>query len=168
MLNHLLTNSIFLKRTSQILIRKILCSITLLKNGPIFWSLMKKCYLSNKQFSWWYKFCTEWTKKYKVRLKKAWVTSGIQISICIKNKLLRKLINKKDPQIKTVSHEQYKTYKNLFSTLMKESKQIYYSKYFGNNCNKIKNIWEKNQNYNLNSKYHNCSASISMRIVFSN
>ena len=92
---------------------------------------------------------------------KTLVTSGIQISICIKNKLLQKFSNKKDPQVKSVSHEQYKTYKNLFSTLMKESKQIYYSKYFENNWNKIKNTCEKNQNCNLNSKYPNCSASIS-------
>ena len=62
--------------------------------------------------------------------KKPWITSGIQKSIYIKNKLLKKFINKKDPQIKAVFHEQYTTYRNLPSTLMKQSKQIYYTKYF--------------------------------------
>ena len=48
--------------------------------------------------------------KYKLRFeKKPWITSGIQKSIYIKNKLLKKFINKKDPQIKAVFHEQYET-----------------------------------------------------------
>ena len=46
--------------------------------------------------------------KYKLRFKnKPWITSGIQKSIYIKNKLLKKFINKKDPQSKAVFHEQY-------------------------------------------------------------
>ena len=81
--------------------------------------------------------------KYKHRLKKQqpWITSGIQKSIYIKKKLKR-FINKKDPQIKTAFHEQYKTYKNLLSTLLKQSKQIYCTKYFENNWNNIKNTWK--------------------------
>ena len=65
--------------------------------------------------------------KYKLRFKtKPWITFGIQRSISIKNKLLEKLINRKGPQIKAECHEKYKTYRNLLSTLLKESKQIYY------------------------------------------
>ena len=81
--------------------------------------------------------------KYKLRFKnKPWITSGIQKSIYIKNKLLKKFINKKDPQSKAIFHEQYKTYRNLLSTLMKQSKQIYYTKYFENNWSNIKNTWK--------------------------
>ena len=81
--------------------------------------------------------------KYKLRFKnKPWITSGIQKSIYIKNKLLKKFINKKDPQSKAIFHEQYKTYRNLLSTLMKQSKQNYYTKYFENNWNNIKNTWK--------------------------
>ena len=66
--------------------------------------------------------------KYKLRFKKKpWTTSGIQKSIYIKNKLLKKFISKKDLLIKVVFHEQYKTYRNLLSTLMKQSKQMYYT-----------------------------------------
>ena len=68
-----------------------------------------------------------------LHLKTPWITSGIQKSIYIKNKLLNKCINKKDPHIKAVFHQLYKTYRNLLSTLMKQSKQIYYTKYFDNN-----------------------------------
>ena len=75
----------------------------------------------------------------KKKTKKTWITSGIQIQNSIKNKLLKKFIKKKNPQIKSVFHEHYKTYRNLLSTLMKQSKQIYYIKYFENNWNNIKN-----------------------------
>ena len=69
--------------------------------------------------------------KYKLRFKnKPWITSGIQKSIYIENKLLKKFINKKDPQTKVTLYEQYKTYRNLLSTLMKQRKQTYYTKYF--------------------------------------
>ena len=38
--------------------------------------------------------------------------------------------------MKALLHEQYKTFRNLFSTLQ-QSKQIYYTKYFENNWNNI-------------------------------
>ena len=81
--------------------------------------------------------------KYKLKFKtKPWITFGIQKSISVKNKLLKKFINKKDPQIKAECHEKYKKYRNLLSTLMKESKQIYYAKYFESNWNNIRNTWK--------------------------
>ena len=39
-------------------------------------------------------------------------------------------------------HEQQKTQRKLLSTLMKQSKQIYYTKYFENNWNNFKNTWK--------------------------
>ena len=81
--------------------------------------------------------------KYKLKFKtKPWITFGIQKSISVKNKLLKKFINKKDPQIKAECHEKYKKYRNLLSTLLKESKQIYYTKYFESNWNNIRNTWK--------------------------
>ena len=71
---------------------------------------------------------------------KPWITLGIQKSISVKNKLMKKFINKKDPQKKAKCHKNYKKYRNLLSTLLKESKQIYYTKYFENNWNNIRNI----------------------------
>ena len=94
-------------------------------------SLLNK-YATSKKFS-----------KYKLKFKtKPWITFGIQKSISIKNKLLKKFINKKDPQIKAECHEKYKKYRNLLSTLLKESKQIYYTKYFESNWNNIRNTWK--------------------------
>ena len=50
-------------------------------------------------------------------------------------------MKKKDPILKEEFHTKYK-HRNLFSTLMKKSKQAYYDKYFERNCNNIKNTWK--------------------------
>ena len=81
--------------------------------------------------------------RYRLKLKtKPWITLGIQKSISLKNKLLKRFINKKDPQIKAEFHEKHKKYRNLLSTLFKESEQIYYTKYLESNWNYIRNIWK--------------------------
>ena len=55
---------------------------------------------------------------------------------------MTKFIDKKDPQIKAECHEKYKKYRNLLFTLLKESKQIYYTKYFESDWNNIRNSWK--------------------------
>ena len=65
----------------------------------------------------------------------------LQRSISLKNKLLTKFTNLKDPIFKEETHIEYKNYKNLLSTLMKKSKQAYYNQYFETNWNNIKNTW---------------------------
>ena len=52
----------------------------------------------------------------------------------MKNKLLENFINKKDPIRNEEFDTSYKKDRNLLSTLMTKSKQIYYDKYFGKNC----------------------------------
>ena len=81
--------------------------------------------------------------KYKMKFKsKPWITLRLQKSISVKNKLLKNFINKKDPILKEEFHTNYKKYRNLLSTLMKESKQAYHDKYFETNWNNIKNTWK--------------------------
>ena len=64
--------------------------------------------------------------KYKTKFKfKPWIISGFQKSISVKNKSLKKFINKKDPILKEEFHINYKKYRNLLSTLLKKSKQAY-------------------------------------------
>ena len=63
--------------------------------------------------------------KYKLKFKsKPWITPAIQKSISVKNNLLKRFINSKDPQAKDIFHEQYKDYRNMLSTLLKKGKQI--------------------------------------------
>ena len=53
------------------------------------------------------------TSKYKLKFKtKPWITFGIQKSVSIKNKLLKKFISKKDTQLKAEGHEKFKKIQN--------------------------------------------------------
>ena len=80
------------------------------------------------------------SNKYKLKFKsKPWITSGLQKSMYVKDKLLTNLINKKDPILKEEFHTNSKKYRNLLSTLVKKIKQAYYDKYFEKNWNNIKN-----------------------------
>ena len=72
---------------------------------------------------------------------KPWITSGLQKSIAIKNKLFDKFIKSTNPIIKEKLHNDYKSYRNMISTLLKQSKKNYYNKYFKDN-NNMKNTWE--------------------------
>ena len=72
--------------------------------------------------------------KHKLKFKsKPWITLGLQKSISVKNKLLTNYINKKYPILKEEFHTKYRIYRNLISSLMKKSKQVYYDKYFERN-----------------------------------
>ena len=81
--------------------------------------------------------------KYKLKFKtKPWITMALQKSISIKNKLFSDYINKKYLSQKTELHIKYKSYKNMLSTLMKQSKQNYFTKLFENNLRNLKNTWK--------------------------
>ena len=76
-------------------------------------------------------------------MSKPWITVGLQKSISVKNKVITKLIDKKDPILKKEAHIEYKNWRKLFSTLRKKSNQAYYSKYCEANWNNIKKIWNE-------------------------
>ena len=81
--------------------------------------------------------------KYKLKFKaKPWITPALQKSISIKNNLLKKFINAKDPQVKDSYHKECKDYRNMISTILKQSKTNYYNHYFEANWNNIKNTWK--------------------------
>ena len=71
--------------------------------------------------------------KQKLKFKtKPWITPGMQKSISIKNKLLAKFIILKEPTLKNEAHTNYKRYRNMLATLLKRSKQTYFSSFFQN------------------------------------
>ena len=73
----------------------------------------------------------EKVQKYQLRFKeKPWISSGLQKSISSKNSIFKKYINTEDPSIKEQLHPKYKNYRNIIATLMNESKQNYFTKYF--------------------------------------
>ena len=74
--------------------------------------------------------------------QKPWITNGLQTSIKKKNKFFSKYINSKNPNTKYEFHQVYKKYRNMLSTLLKESKKNYYNSYFSENAKNIKNTWK--------------------------
>ena len=64
----------------------------------------------------------------------------------MKNYLLTKYIKLKDVTLKNEAQIKYKQYRNLLSTLLKESKQSYFTNYFQNNLNDLKSTWKSIKN----------------------
>ena len=54
-------------------------------------------------------------------------------SIKIKNKLYKSFCKEKDPHKKENYERQFKTYCNLISKLLRETKESYYKQYFSDN-----------------------------------
>ena len=81
--------------------------------------------------------------KQKLKFKtKPWITPGLQKSISVKNKLLTKVIKLKEPTLKNEAHTKYKLYRNMLATLLKRSKRTYFSSFFQNHVNDLKNTWK--------------------------
>ena len=81
--------------------------------------------------------------KYKLKFQtKPQITTVLQKSISIKNKLFRDFINKKDLTQKAELQIKYKNYRNMLSILMKNSKRNYFTKFFENNLRNLKNTWK--------------------------
>ena len=72
--------------------------------------------------------------------------AAIHKSILVKNSLFKKYIKLKDPVKKTQTHDKYKYYRNLLSTVIKRSKKKYYKEFFKTNMNNIKISWKRIRN----------------------
>jgi len=69
--------------------------------------------------------------------KKAWITTGIKISIQHKRDLYLLCGSTKDPKLKNY----YKTYCRILSDVIKTAKKLYYNKLIINSNNRGKSIW---------------------------
>ena len=101
------------------------------------------------------------TKK-KLRFRsKPWITLGLQKSIFIKNSLFVKFIKSNDINQRNEMHIKYKQYRNLISTLLKRSKCLYFTKFFNDNLNNLKNTWKGIKNLiSLKNVSHSSPSSI--------
>ena len=102
------------------------------------------------------------SKKKKLRLRfKPWITLGLQKSISIKNSLFSKFIKSNDINQRNEMHIKYKQYRNLISTLLKRSKCLYFTKFFNDNLNNLKNTWKGIKNLiSLKNVSHSSPSSI--------
>ena len=56
--------------------------------------------------------------------------------------MLTKFIKLKEPTLKNEAHTKYKLYRNMLATLLKRSKHTYFSSFFQNHINDLKNTWK--------------------------
>ena len=69
---------------------------------------------------------------------KPWLTPGILKSIQIRNKLHKNLIKTKNSTLKETLESSFKNYRNIITTLTKQSKKNYFQIFFTENTNNIK------------------------------
>ena len=80
--------------------------------------------------------------KQKLKFKtKPWITPALQKSMSVKTKLLTKFIKLKEPTLKNEAHSK-RLYRNMLATLLKRSKHTYFSCFFQNHINNLKNTWK--------------------------
>ena len=86
---------------------------------------------------------------------------NLQKSISFKNSLFAKFIKSNDINQKNEMHIKYKQYRNLISTLLKRSKRLYFTKFFNDNLNNLKNTWKGIKNLiSLKTVSHSSPSSI--------
>ena len=81
------------------------------------------------------------TKKELKFLTKPWITQGLQNSVKKKNNIYSKFLKCKNQKHKEFYHSNYKTYRNLLSTLLKRAKGKYFTKFFNEDIENIKKKW---------------------------
>ena len=81
------------------------------------------------------------TKKEVKRKEKPWITNEILSLIRQREKFHKKFIKEKDQSKKNIFHEQYRTFRNQIVTASRQSKKLYFQKYFEENSLNLRNTW---------------------------
>ena len=101
------------------------------------------------------------TKKEMKQKDKPWVTSEIQRLIQQREKLHKQFIKAENVTVKSLFHTRYKTLRNRIVTLCRQSKKLYYQKYFEINSVNLRNTWRGIKSIiNLNEKDKSTPSSI--------
>ena len=74
--------------------------------------------------------------------QKPWLTSGILKSMKSRDNLYKKFLLAKDPLRKQNLLRDFKTKRNLITSLVRSSKSQYYKTFFNEHCNNAKKTWE--------------------------
>ena len=82
------------------------------------------------------------TRKQTNLLQKPWITKGILTSMDIRDKLSRDYYNTKPSDLKDFLRNRYKFYRNRIISLTRLSKKLHYSRYFLENTNSLRNLWQ--------------------------
>ena len=71
-----------------------------------------------------------------------WITQGLQNSIRKKNNIYSKCLKYKNKFMKELHQNNYKSYINLLSRLLKRAKEKYFTNFFSENIKDIKKTWK--------------------------
>ena len=84
----------------------------------------------------------KFNKKELKFLTTPWITQGLQNSIKKKNNMYSKFLKCKSKIRKEFHHNSYKNNRNLLSTLVKRTKEKYFTNFFNENIKDIKKTWK--------------------------
>ena len=80
-------------------------------------------------------------KEFRLSLK-PWITKEILIKTKERDKLLKKIKNENDPEIKTILKENYKLIRNEITRDKQKSKKAHFAAYFEKNKLKSADVWK--------------------------
>ena len=75
-------------------------------------------------------------------LTKPWIMHGLQNSIKKKSNIYSRFVKCKNKILKELHPNNYKSYRNLLSTLLKRDKEKYFTNFFNKNIKDIKKTWK--------------------------
>ena len=81
------------------------------------------------------------TKKEIKQKEKPWITLEIQKLIQQREKLHKQFIKAENETVKSLFHDRYKNIRNRIVNLCRQSKKLYYQKYFETNSVNLRNTW---------------------------
>ena len=99
------------------------------------------------------------TKKEKGLIDRPWITLGISISMKTRDDCYKDFINEKDSNFKANKYTIYKQKRNMVTSLIRLSKNKFYSDFFIENQSNIKKTWEGIRNLLNVSKKKNSQIS---------
>ena len=73
---------------------------------------------------------------------KPWITSGIQNSMKVKDRLQKKFLRAKDPVRKEQLHNKVKQYRNCINKLKRKRKSNHYQNFFQDHRKNLRKTWE--------------------------
>ena len=104
------------------------------------------------------------TKKENGLIERPWITLGISVSMKTRDDSYKDFLNENDNNLKTIKYSTYKQKRNMVTSLIRLSKNKYYSDFFIENQSNIKKTWEgirgllnvsKKSNNQINKLTHN-------------
>ena len=126
---HPLLNQICLNKNGSSLIKKTLFLTAYLYNGNVDQSFVNYLIKFNSISD--MRALLQKLSKQKLKFRnKLWIYLRLQKSVSSKNNFFTKYIRLEDLTMKNEAHIKYKQYKKLLSTLLRESKRSYLTKYF--------------------------------------